>query len=182
MFEPVSATIGVCLVGYSAVQGYARSGSAVSAEASSARKAANAVVELAHRSYALFGHKTEIIQRLHVLALECSDRSWNGDGAEPVNFLAVHNAEEFLLALTDDLPLPDVSSEPDGSILLDWTASRDRIYSVSIGENLRLAVAWLDGGDRGHEVINFDGKHIPERIRTGIQRIVRNENTSLRAA
>ena len=76
--------------------------------------------------------------------------------------LLVHR---FLRAMPDDLPIPEFAPEPNGSISLDWIASPDRLFSLSIGRNGRLAYAWLDGADKGHGVARFDARNVPPWVR-----------------
>jgi len=159
-----------------------RTGSAVSTEAQTIRSSAFAVVESAELSMALFGDKAVAISGLRMLANECAEENWDGNGAYPLHPIAVLLAEEFLRALPDDFPLPEFAPEPDGSISLDWIQSRTRLFSLSIGPSQRLAYAWLDGSDKGHAVSRFDRQQIPARILQGIREIVNHGHASLRAA
>lgn len=110
------------------------------------------------------------ISALTALVQEHSQPGWNGEGARPLSQVAAARAEAFVRALPDDLVKPELAAEPDGSISLDWIASRTGIVSVSVGETNRLAVAWLHGTDHGHTVLPFDGERIPalilEKVRT----------------
>lgn len=184
MPEPVSVTtVGICyLVGYAALNAYARGDSAISSEARAAQKAATALVESAERSQALFGEKASAISQLRALANECADQNWDGNGASAMDPLAVSMAEAFVRAMPDNVPLPEFAPEPDGSISLDWIQSRSRLFSVSVGINHRLAYAWVDGADRGHAVARFDGDRIPRRVIEGICEIMNHGNTTFRAA
>ncbi|MEI7451556.1 MAG: hypothetical protein WCJ75_18265 [Desulfomonile sp.] len=181
MLEAVSTTIGIWL-GYAAMHGYARGGSAVSSEARAVRDAVCAVVALTERSQALFGDKAAAISHLRALANECAEPGWDSEGACTVSPPAVLLAEGFIRALPDSIPLPEFAPEPDGSISLDWIQSRNCLFSISVGSNNRLAYAWLDGADKGHAVARFDGDRIPPRIVEGIRAIVGHGNASLRAA
>lgn len=78
--------------------------------------------------------------------------------------LAAVTAEDFIRALPDNIPLPDFAPDPDGSISLDWIQSPTRLFSLSISPAQRLAYAWLDGADKGHEVAGFDGQKVLSRI------------------
>jgi hypothetical protein len=120
MPEPVS-TVGLCFLGYVALSTYAKGGSAISVEASAARKAANAVIESIERSQALFGEKTAAISQLRALAIECGQENWDGDGAAMIDPMAILNAEAIVRALPIGIPLPEFAPEPDGSVSLDWT-------------------------------------------------------------
>ena len=182
MPEPLSVAAGVCCLGYSALAAYARAGSAISPESAAARRSAFAVVESGERSHALFGGKTGAISELRALANECAEAGWDGADAAGMNPLAVTTAQDFVRALPDGFPLPEFAPEPDGSISLDWTASRHRRFTLSIGSSRRLAYAWLDGADKGHGVARFDGSSVPPRVLEGIQSISRHVSPSFRAS
>ena len=175
-------TVGVWCLGYAALSAYARSGSAVSASAEAARQTAHAVVESAERSYVLFGEKAGAISELMALANECAEPSWDGDAAVGMDPVAVARAEDFLRALPEAVPLPEFAPEPDGSVSLDWTESRHRRFTASVGRSNRLAFAWLDGADKGHGVARFDGESIPPRVLQGILSIMNHANATLRVA
>lgn len=172
MFEPLSGSVGAVCLGYATIHAYARRGTAVSEEANAVRHAAVALVDDAERSESLFGNKAEALSALATLAEECSDPDWDGAGAEAIGLLALSQAKAFIRALPDDLPLPEFSVDPDGSVSMDWIDSKTRLFTLSIGENARLSYAWIDGVDRGHAVARFDGEEIPPRILDGIRSIV----------
>lgn len=182
MPEPVSTTVGICCLGYAALNAYVRPGSAVSSEAQSISRAAVAVMQAAERSQALFGGKTAAISQLLALAYECERPGWDGDESCGIARMAVVEAQDFLRAMPNDLPLPEFAPEPDGSVSLDWIQSQHRLFSLSIGGNGRLAYAWLDGSDRGHGVARFDRSGIPPRLLAGIRSITNHGDASLRAA
>ncbi len=180
MPEPVS-TLGL-LAGYAALQMLARAGSAVSPEAQAVRSAASAVVESTERSHALFGSKAAAISQIWALAAECAQPDWDGYGGQPIASVAAFRAVEFVRALPEDIWLPEFAPEPDGAISLDWITARNRLFSVSVGTNDRLAYIWIDGTDRGHAAARFDGEKIPARILQGIRSITTDGGTSFRAA
>jgi len=160
---------------------YARGGSAISSEARAAQKAATAVVESAERSQALFGEKAAALSKLTALTHECAEKGWDGYEACALDPTAVLIAEGFVRALPDSVPLPEFAPEPDGSVSLDWIHSKNRLFTMSVGTNHRLAYAWLDGADKGHAVARFDGETIPPRILQGINSIMNHGNPSIRA-
>jgi hypothetical protein len=182
MPEPVSTTIGICWLGYAAVQGVARGGTATSREGQYVCEAASAIVELAERSQALFGTKATSLSRLRSLVNECVEAGWDGGDAAAISPIAALHAEHFIRALPDAIPLPEFSPEPDGSISFDWIRSRSQMFSLSIGESGRIAYAWLDGSDKGHAVAQFDGETVPRRILQGISDTMEVAHASLRAA
>lgn len=156
-------------------------GSAISDEAQAVRKAVTEIAQSTERSMALFGEKAAALSRLTALATECAENGWDGQDAAGIDPIAVRTAERFIRALPEDLPLPEFAPDPDGSISLDWIAARNRLFSLSIGGNDRLAYAWLDGTDRGHGVARFDGQNVPARVVEGIGSIV-GRHAGLRAA
>lgn len=162
------------LVGYASLVSHTWSGgSAVSAEAQVVTKAASALMRSIEESQTLFGRKTAAISQLWELANDCAKPGWDGYGANAIDQTALRNAENFLRALPEGLPTPECAAEPDGSISLDWIHNRHRLFSLSVGQNDRLAYAWLDGTDKGYGVARFDGVSVPERVREGIESIVR---------
>lgn len=159
-----------------------RPNSAVSPEATAIRGSVQAVVDAKERSIALFGGKAAVISQINELLAECGEVGWDGDDAEQVSDFAVSQAADFVRAIPDGFPLPEVAPEPDGAISLDWIESKQRLFSLSVGETGRLAYAWIDGSDRGHGVARFDGNTVPPRILRGIAEIVEPENACLRVA
>jgi hypothetical protein len=168
------------LAGYVPIRRVERRASAISTEAATARMAVNVVIEWGERSFALFGPKAAIISQIWALVDECAEMGWDGAEAEPISELAAEQAADFIRALPENTPLPEVAPEPDGSISLDWIQSRSRLFSLSIGESNRLAYAWLDGADRGHAVARFDGESVPPRILEGIRRIMNDGHAPVR--
>ena len=156
--------------------------SAISPEAKFIRNAQTAISELAEKSQALFGKKADALTQLSTLVYECSEQNWDGNDASAIDLLAVQIASQFLCALPADIQMPEFAPEPDGSVSLDWIKSRNRIFSISIGNSNRLACAWLDGTDRGHEVIRFDGCKIAPKVLNGIRDIVGYGDAAFRIA
>lgn len=172
MYRPISTTVGICCLGYSALIPYAQAASAVSAEAESVRRNSAAVFSMVEVSQALFGDKAGAISEMKLLALECSTPDWDGHGAVEIDPFVIQIAEDFLRALPDSIRMPEFAPEPDGAISLDWIESKHRMISVSIGKSFRLPYAWLDGSNRGYAVERFDGSNIPGRVLHDIQSII----------
>ena len=66
------------------------------------------------------------MNRLYDLASECAKADWDGYGAEAVSQSAVGRSAHFIRRLPEDLPLPEISVEPDSEIALDWNEIRIR--------------------------------------------------------
>lgn len=179
MLETISA-LSVQL-GLTALYSLARSGSAVSREAQVVQQAASIAIDSVERSRALFGGKANSISELWALANDCAQEGWDGEGAKPLDPEAIDRTIELIRALPDYLPLPEFAAEPDGAVSLDWIRSRNRVLSVSVGASDRLAYAWLDGTDRGHGVLRFEGL-VPERLVHAIAAIMDVRDAAVRAA
>ncbi len=180
MPEPFSTTV---IAGYSlALWVASRSGTAVSEEARAIRDSASLIKRSEERSFALFGSRDRAISEVFATAGECSAEGWDEDGAVPLSVRAVERAVSFLRAMPQDVPIPEIAPEPDGSVSLDWVANRKRVFSLSIGETDRLAYAWIDGTDKGHAVARFDGFEIPHRIVEGIRDIMDEAHAAVGAA
>jgi len=139
-------------------------------------------VGAAERSVALFGEKAAALSRLASLAVECAEVGWDGEDAAPIDLIAIRSAERLVRMLPYGVPLPEFSPEPDGSISLDWIRSRNRLLSLSIGRSNRLAYAWLDGAERGHGVVGFDGPNVPLRVLEEIKHIMGQGHAGLGTA
>lgn len=172
----------IAFSGHLAVQALVSDSSGLSSEARTVHQTASKVVAAAERSEHLFRAKADALSRLAALTLECAKPDWDGADAAAIDPVAVLQAEQFLRVLPDGLPLPEFAAEPDGAISLDWIAARHRLFSVSIGPRPRLAYAWLDGTERGHGVVRFDGRIIPPQIVDGIRAIMTSGHAGLRFA
>lgn len=108
--------------------------------------------------------KASVLSQIQALVTERARSGWDANEAEPVSECAAIRAADFICALPEGFPLPELAPEPDGSISLDWIRSRNWILSLSIGTSDRLPYAWVEGADRGHAVGIFDGKNISPGI------------------
>jgi hypothetical protein len=172
----------VGLSGHLALQAIAGGSSAMSSEAHAVNEAATNVVNLAEQSLALFGDKAAALSRLAELVTEVAEPDWDGGSAVAIDPIAAMSAARFVRALPDHLPLPEFAPDPDGSVSLDWIQSRNRLFSLNVGRANRLAYAWLDGSDKGHGVVGFDGRNIPLPVLEGIKDIMGQGHAGLRVA
>lgn len=150
---------------------------AVADEAGVIREKALDVSKHIERSWVLFGSKKDALDRLYELAAECAEADWDGYDAEAVSQSAVEHSAYFIRRLPEDLPLPEISVEPDGEIALDWSPTPTQTFSVSVGATDRIACAWVNGTEHGHAVAYSNNGEIPSRILQEIQRITNNDST-----
>ena len=156
----------VSLSGYAALQALACANSATSREANAIHKAATDVALAAEQSFTLFGEKAPLLFLVGGARFGlCASCSWDGGDAAAIDQTAILSAERFVRSMPEEIPLPEFTPEPDGSISLDWIHSSNRQFSVSVGRGNRLAYAWLDGTGRGYGVVGFDGRNVPARDR-----------------
>lgn len=123
-------------------------------------------------SESLFGAKRRVLSELAEVVAEAAVEDWDGYGAAPVLPGAVERAKAFIRRLPQGCPLPAPSAEPDGEVALEWIAARDRILSVSFGEEDRVAYAMVDGTNRSKGVQRIESDEIPELLRLMIEQIV----------
>jgi hypothetical protein len=169
------STIGFCYLSCAAIAGQPHlETSAISPEAKAIQEAKKQILLNVESSQGLFGDKLEALEELKFLAYECSEEGWDGNGASPINDAAFQAAKQFIRALPAGFPMPEFSCEPDGMISLDWLSGKNRILSLSVGNQNRIAFAWLDGVDKGHAVAGFNGLEISKRILDEITRITTN--------
>lgn len=157
---------------------YAFANSGVSEEADRLAKATKELQLHCERPESLYGRKAEAINRLYAAV----DELRVDVNQEPAVPEAMLNATKFLRILPNEMRLPDIGVEPDGSISLDWIVSRTCMLSISISTSDRLAFAWLNGSDRGHAVAYFRGGLIPEPLFSVMRSLIPNDSITLRAA
>lgn len=151
-----------------------RATGAVSHEAEVVRNLVQDAGRRMESSQALFGKKDALLSALNVLAQGCSTVNWDGFDAVPVSPAALARAGDFIRAIPDSLPLPEISAEPDGSIVFDWIPGPFKTLSVSISASQRIPYAMIDGTDRVHAALSFVNGMIPIRLLEEIKRITTN--------
>ena len=124
----------------------------------------------------VYGHrKDEAYQTLRDLYISAAAN----DGEEPVRISlgAFKYSSDFIRALPAEVPLPDITADPDGEIALDWEFARRQRFSVSVGRDGRLTYAGILGSGRRHGTIQYvDG--IPEAITQILSELLRSNGTA----
>lgn len=88
---------------------------------------------------------------------------------------AWERANAITAALPPGVPQPEFGEDPDAELSLDWIRSRHRLVSVSVGAYGQLSMAWLDGTNSGHAVVDFDGVTVPPLLLEQLSYLWREE-------
>ena len=112
-----------------------------------------------------------IFQKLNEVIRECSSEGWDGEQAKPISIDVVRNACHFLALLPLGTKPPDIDSEPDGAITLEWYHSPEKVLSVSIDSDNRLSYATLIGTSQRSGVDSV-GMDISEDLLELINKVV----------
>jgi hypothetical protein len=115
------------------------------------------------RSYTVSDARERLLDDLDKLCLEALHQGWDGFGAKPVSLDAYDFAKTFILALPTTSPLPELNSDPDGEISLDWYFGKRRALTVSVGPTGRCTYAWLHG-QRSNRGTDWIEDEIPASI------------------
>ncbi len=100
------------------------------------------------------------------------ESNWNGEGADPVPDAAFEEARAFLYKFPPTLPLPEVVTEPDGYLGLEWYANKRLLYVISFNGQGALSCSGLIGQTKIYGTYYMDDG-IPSEILRTIARIVR---------
>ena len=77
---------------------------------------------------------------------EAASANWDGQGALPVDGLALLFSQQFARMLPNTNCPVEVSVDPDGEVSFDWYAGPRRSLSVSVGPTGTLRYASILGG------------------------------------
>jgi hypothetical protein len=95
---------------------------------------------------------------------------WDGYGASKVQPSTIQNARNFIESLPNNLPMPEVSIEPDGEVSFDWICSARRQFSISLGTRSVMSYAGLFGSDKVVGSERFQGT-LPRTLVEHIRRV-----------
>jgi len=172
MSDPVSiAAIAMFATGTMAARAL-RSGSAFSAEGQFAREQVTKVLYGLDSAVSLQVPHAALLDELDALVAEHSSPGWDGQEAPPVSYFAAQNAKEIIRALPADVPTPELAFDPgDAAISFEWHGGYRKVFSFSVGISGRLACAGLNGTDRWHAALAFDGERLPALVLQSIRQI-----------
>ncbi len=78
--------------------------------------------------------RDKLFENLMSVSMECGQHDWDGYDAKPVTSLALDHAWKYISNLPSEIPIPEVTPEPDGEIALEWYGKNGSVFSVSFGE------------------------------------------------
>jgi len=147
-----------------------RSGSAYSAEGQFARARVTKVWDALENTASLQVPHAALLDELEALIAEHSAPGWDGKLAPAVPYVTALNAREFIKALPASISSPELAVDPDdAAISFEWHGGFRKVFSVSIGVSGRLACAGLNGTDRWHAALAFNGERLPAQVLEGIR-------------
>ncbi len=88
----------------------------------------------------------------------------------PVSLDTATQALNFALLLPNSLPIPEISSDPDGDISFDWISKTGKMFSASIDGTGRIAYAGRFGERSKVHGVEQLSKSLPQEILRGIER------------
>lgn len=74
---------------------------------------------------------------------DCGSRNWDGYNATPISHNALRSAWDYASSLPEEIPIPEVTPEPDGEIALEWYGKDGSVFSISFGEGETISYAGL---------------------------------------
>ena len=76
--------------------------------------------------------RVALVKTLRETWQRCQEPDWDGEGAEAISTETHEVALRLLESLPGDMPLPSITTEPDGQLNFEWYQAPRRLLSVSI--------------------------------------------------
>ncbi|GAB5561213.1 MAG: hypothetical protein SynsKO_28600 [Synoicihabitans sp.] len=171
MPEAISLTVAM-LATAAATRGVPRSYSSMSAEGQFTCEQVTEVWNTLDDGFSSFGPSDQLLEELVSVVNEHSESGWDGYKAPPVSVQTFLKAREFIEAIPETFPMPELAVDPDdASISFEWHGGNRRVFSASIGSNSRLVCAGLNLDDKWHGTLRFDGEHLPSLVTESIRQL-----------
>ena len=106
------------------------------------------------------------------LFLEHRTDDWDGYGAKAATEEALAAAFTFLNMLPTTIPRPELSVEPDGSIVFEWYQRPGRVFSVTVEKDEQLSYSGLFDSSQTSGIESFE-ENSPEVIELILRHIKR---------
>lgn len=108
-------------------------------------------------------------KELNDLYEECKVSNWDGYDAFPIEEKTKLLTEELLKSLPEDIPVPDISADPDGQISLEWYYSPNKLLSFSVDPKGFLHYASTCNYERKHGTIVLNSNDLIDIVREFIK-------------
>ncbi|QOJ24696.1 MAG: hypothetical protein HRU78_14490 [Gammaproteobacteria bacterium] len=137
-----------------------------------ARDTANAAASaLAHFTKTIVNKdpREKLKEDLIAVLMECNQNNWNGYDSIPINPNALLRAWDYARNLPKEIPIPEVTPEPDGEMALEWYGKDGSVFSISFGESDTISYAGLFSDKTktyGVERLDSENKKILEEFIT----------------
>ncbi len=107
-----------------------------------------------------------ILNELEEILISCHQDNWDGYGANAISFNTYLGAREIIHMLNSaflNVPMPEITPEPDGDIAFEWNDDYGRTFLFSIDDNQTLTYAGIFGSSKthGYEIL---GDFIPGTV------------------
>lgn len=153
--------------------GFDGPGSAVSTSGRYVRQQAGEYRHYALTAISLSGYRRTLLDDLSELVKQHQEFGWDGSQAPPLGGLTVARAKQFIQALPEDIPDPELAvSADDASISMEWYGGYRRVASVSINGTNRLAFAALKGTDISNGAYRFSREELPQVVLSAVREIL----------
>ena len=104
--------------------------------------------------------------------LDYLEENWDGEGASPIAYVTLVNANRFLIQAVASGLSPEIEPEADGFIQLEWYTSPNCVFSVSFGPSNVIAYSGVFGEDCGVYGTDDISGGVPEAVWAHVRRVV----------
>jgi hypothetical protein len=115
--------------------------------------------------------RLDAIDQLLELSPRYRQQNWGGQNESPISERAIEEARKFLKKLPATVPLPEVVTEPDGYLGLEWFSHRWLLYVVSFNGSGAMSCSGLFGSERKFGKRYMD-EGIPAEVLSNIAQIL----------
>ncbi len=116
----------------------------------------------------------EVLSALGEVYKECSEGGWDGYGAHAITEGSYERARKLIIMFAEsfvNLPMPDITPEPNGDIALEWHRESKGTFAFSMDDNEKLTYAGIfDSSNTAYGKESFND-FIPQSIVCYIERL-----------
>lgn len=110
---------------------------------------------ISHNDHSIYlGWRSLLKSQVADIVNSYSTSNWDGEGATAVSVNAASAATALIDALPNNIFLPEVAPDVDGSISLDWNIEKNKIMSLVISQE-KIIYATIVGQKKFHGEVPF---------------------------